>query len=149
MQCLSCSIHQQGVTTVGGLIAASDYFEVRQDYAVPIPGFMIISSKRHVRSMDDFTPAERTDFIEFCCRMRRQMREILGVDEITMVQEENSAHFHLWLFPWYSWMKPFGNDVASLRPIMRYAREHLTTQSHSDAVHGAAQKLKKNCYVMK
>ncbi len=140
--CLGCSLHRGDRNTIGGVIAASHHFEVRQDYAVPIPGFMIIASKRHVKSLDEFSKEERADFIEFVCAVRLQMRRCLNAQEVTMVQEENSGHFHLWLFPWYAWMQPFGNSVAAMKAIMRYAQEHFRDQVYENEVRCVAEKLK-------
>lgn len=140
-QCLGCSIHNEVVATIGGLIASSTYFEVRQDFSVPIPGFMILTSKRHVKGIADFTSEERNDFIEFVYQMRTCMNTCLDIHEVTIVQEENSSHFHLWLFPWYAWMNPFGNDIASLRPIMCYAQKHFKDESYLNDVYRTAKLL--------
>lgn len=53
MNCLSCDLLAGKIDTIGGCVASADYFEARQDYAVPILGFIIIASKRHVQSIDD------------------------------------------------------------------------------------------------
>lgn len=140
--CLGCGLTKGELGTIGGILAETPYFQVRQDYAIPIPGFVIIGSKRHIQSIDEFTPAERTDFIELLYTMRKRMRERLSIDTVYLIQEEDSSHFHIWLFPRYDWMKEFGKEIKSVNPIMQWARENLTKSEDIQAVKEAAEKLK-------
>lgn len=140
--CISCALQRGELETIGGIIATTNYFEARQDYSVPIPGFIIIASKRHIKSIDEFTPEERSDFIEFLYALRKRMREQLGVQIVYLIQEEDATHFHLWLFPQYDWMKKFGSKIKSVKPIMQWAKEHLQTKENLDAVKKAVEKLK-------
>jgi len=59
-----------------------------------------------------------------------------------MVQEEDSSHFHLWLFPRYDWMKQFGKRIQSLPSIIKWAQEHLETVENFKLVKKATEKLK-------
>ncbi len=140
--CLGCALTKGELETIGGIIAETPYFQARQDYAIPIPGFVIIGSKRHIQSIDEFTSAERTDFIELLFTMRKRMRERLSIDTVYLIQEEDSPHFHIWLFPRYDWMKDFGKKIKSVKPIMQWAKEHLTEPENIQAVQEAAEKLK-------
>lgn len=138
--CLKCALQKSELNTLGSIISATEHFQARQDYAVPIPGFVVITSKRHIQSIDEFTSAERTDFIEFVYVMRKRMRCALKIETIYMIHEEDDLHFHLWLFPRYEWMKQFGN--ISIKPIMKWASENLITQENLNAVIEAVEKLK-------
>ena len=121
--CLSCSLLKGELQCIGGIISATEHFVAQQDYAVPIPGFIIISSKRHIQSIDEFNSQERNDFIEFLCKIRKGMRECLKIKTVYLIQEEDASHFHLWLFPRYDWMKQFGKKIKSVKPIMKWAQE--------------------------
>lgn len=140
--CTSCAIQLGTLETIGGVIAKSPYFEARQDYAVPIAGFVPIASIRHIQSIDDFTPQERQDFIEFVCQIRNQMRKQLNIKTIYLIQEEDAAHFHVWLFPRYAWMERFGDKIKSVKPIMEWAKEHLNTPTNIMLVKKAIEDLK-------
>ena len=106
--CTSCALQRGEKESIGGIIAATNYFEARQDYAVPIPGFIIISSKRHIQSIDECTQEERYDFIEFLHKIRCALRQTVAVHTVYIIQEEDAKHFHVWLFPRYDWMEPLG-----------------------------------------
>jgi diadenosine tetraphosphate (Ap4A) HIT family hydrolase len=138
--CISCALQTRKIECI--VIASTNHFEAQQDYVVPIPGFVIIASKRHVQSLDEFTADERKDFIEFVYKMRNGMRTVLNINTVYMIQEEDSAHFHLWLFPWYEWMHTFGQNITSLKSIMKWAQENLNTHENSQIVKETAQKLK-------
>ena len=142
--CLGCAIQSGEVETPGGVIASSEHFEAQQDYEIPIPGFVILTSKRHLVSFDEFTKDEQQDFIKLLCRVRKGMREALGVNTVYFVQEEDTQHhFHVWLFPRYGWMtEEFGRKINSVRPIMEYARKHMKTADNLVKVDQATQKLR-------
>jgi len=142
IDCLGCARHN-GEITIGDIVK-SKYFDIHQDFEIPIPGFIIMSSKRHIQSIDEFTEAEQRDFIKFLCRVRTSLRKVLGVKVVYLIQEEDTSHhFHVWIFPRYDWMtKKFGHKIQSVRPIMEFARENLKTDSNLKKVNNATQKLK-------
>ena len=142
--CLSCAIQKGEVESLGGLIARSNHFHASQDYEIPIPGFVILFSKRHIQSVDEFTEEERKDFIEFLYRLRKAMRQILNIQVVYLIQKEDTSHhFHVWIFPRYDWMaEKFGRKIQSVRPIMEYARENLKTEENLKKVEEATEKLK-------
>ncbi len=143
--CLGCAIQKGDVESPGGSIASSKYFDAHQDYEIPIPGFIILVSKRHLQSVDEFSEAEQRDFIKFLCRLRSGLRKALGINVVYIIQEEDTSHhFHIWIFPRYAWMaKEFGHKIQSVRPIMEYARENLKTAGNLKKVETAVQKLKR------
>ena len=142
--CLGCAIQKGEVESPGGVIASSQYFDAHQDYEIPIPGFVILVSKRHLQSVDEFTHEEREDFIEFLCRLRKAVRQTLNIQVVYLIQEEDTSHhFHVWMFPCYDWMaEKFGRKIQSVRPIMEYARENLKTKENLEKVNEVVEKLK-------
>jgi len=140
--CLACA-REKGEVDLGN-ITKSEYFDAHQDYEIPIPGFIIISSRRHIQSVDEFTEDEQQDFIEFLCRIRSVMRKALGIETTYLFQAEDTTHhFHIWLIPRYSWMtEKFGTKIESVRPIINYSKEFLRTESDIAKVEEATQKLK-------
>jgi hypothetical protein len=43
--------------------------------------------------------------------------------------EERSKHFHVWIFPRLEWMKNYPNSIASIREIMKYAKEIVSNET--------------------
>lgn len=143
VDCLGCVVQRGEIEVIGGIIAKTDHFVVTQDFEIPIPGFLILASKRHLVSLADFSEEERKDFIKFLVKVREAMRNSLDIDKVTVIQEEKSTHhFHVWLFPWYKWMEKIGTDLSSVRKIMEYARKNLKTEVNLKKVREDIKKIK-------
>jgi len=58
----------------------------------------------------------------------------LGItDEVTIIREERSFHFHLWIFPTHDWMiKKFGKGITYIRDICSYARDNATIEDKKE-----------------
>jgi diadenosine tetraphosphate (Ap4A) HIT family hydrolase len=140
--CLSCAFGKGEVDL--GCIVETKYFNAHQDYEVPIPGFIMISSRRHFQSIDEFTRDEQGDFIKILCDMRLAMRKALNIKVVYLFQAEDTLHhFHIWIIPRYGWMeKKFGKKIESVRPIIKYSKEKLKTKSNLKKVDEAIRKIK-------
>lgn len=130
VDCLGCD-RERGDITIGGIVQTA-FFDAHQDFEIPIRGFVILSSRRHIQSMDEFTTEERVDFMNLIVELRRALRETLGIDIVCIIQEEDTSHhFHVWIFPRYPWMEEqFGRKIESVRPIMEHARSHMKTNEN-------------------
>ena len=130
--CLSCAIAQNKVEIRGGSVIRSTHFDVHQDFEIPIPGFMILTSLRHFKSVDEFTDEESVEFMKVLRAARKLQRNVLGINTVYLHQEEDTSHhFHLWMFPRYDWMAAqFGRKAESMRPILEYARNELKTEDN-------------------
>jgi len=143
IDCLSCAIIS-GEVENSGTILRTKHFDVHQDYEIPITGFIILSSVRHLKSVDEFTDEEKAEFMDTLTSIRKAIREALDIQIVYLIQEEDtSAHFHIWLFPRYDWMlEKFGRKIQSVRPIMEYARENMKTEENLNNINIAVKKLK-------
>src|SRR3990167_9499118 len=130
VSCIACAIQSGTVALPVERIAETEYFVAEQDFEYPIEGFLIIASKRHIKSVMELTNEEQKDFIAFLSKCRMAIKEKLGIDEITIVQEEtsSSSHFHVWLFPWLSWMDAKRKKISSIMEIMDMAKTQNSTQ---------------------
>jgi diadenosine tetraphosphate (Ap4A) HIT family hydrolase len=142
VECLGCAIVKNVVEIRGGSVIRTGLFDVSQDFEIPIPGFMIVSSLRHVSSIDEFTSEESLEFIQILKATRKLQREVLGIETVYLYQEEDASHFHMWMFPRYGWMNvQFGRNSESLRPIMEYARDSLKTEENLAQLDSDIEKL--------
>ena len=143
VDCLACA-RERGEVTLGDIVR-SDYFDAHQDFGIPIPGFIIISSRRHVQSIDECTDEEQVDLIRLLARVRAAMRKVLDIRTAYIFQAEDTrhAHFHLWIAPRYPWMEEmFGTRIESLRPIIEYSKQHLRTEESIAEVDAATDALR-------
>jgi diadenosine tetraphosphate (Ap4A) HIT family hydrolase len=129
--CLSCAIIAGATETLGGAILETPNFHAHQDFACPIPGFVIVAAKRHVRCLDELSQDEAAELAHIAHRIRGAQRTSLGLEHVYYIyNEDTTAHLHLWLVPRFAWMNEFGHSVESLRPILVHAKEHMTTPAH-------------------
>ena len=132
--CIGCLIESGKVDASEFVILRTDFFTVNQDLDVPIPGFLIISSRRHVFSVEEFTLEEAKEFGKLVRLVRKGMREIFAANTVYLFQNEaGDSHFHLWMFPRQDWMEPFGDKIESVRPIIEYAKTHMKTRAGWEA----------------
>ena len=143
--CLSCEIVAGERATCGGIIAENDYFHAHQDVAYPVPGLVIVASKRHFNALDEMTPEEITSFMPLVTRIRRAQREVLGIEHTYyFYNEDTNHHFHLWMVPRHPWMEEFGRSVQSLRPALRHARDTMSSERELGALADVSRQLRES-----
>ena len=141
-KCTGCSVINKELVPIGGWIYESKNFVLAQDAEVMIEGFLIIQAKRHVNSLLDFSEEENLELSNLLYQTRKALKELNICEEVTIVQEERSKHFHIWLFPCYDWMKEnFGKGIKYLRDINQYVMENETEEDR--------QKVLKTCERLK
>lgn len=143
VECLSCAVTSGLVEPSGGTIAETEYFHAHQDIAYPIPGLVIVASKRHFYGLDEMTDEEASDYIQFLRRIRAAQREVLSIHHVYyFYNEDTTHHFHTWMVPRYDWMNTFGRSVESVRPVFLHARQRMATDYHLEGVRRAVASLR-------
>lgn len=142
-KCIGCAIGSGQIIPPGGIITETKNFVLHQDPEVPVKGFLIIASKNHIRSISELTLEESSELFQLVYRARLAMKNIEDINEVTIIQEERSRHFHLWLLPRYEWMtNKFGNSLSNIREMMNYCKENLKTKDNIEEVLFVVSKLR-------
>ena len=118
--CMGCAINDGSMLVPGDIIQKTKYFCVHQDPLIPIKGFLVIASTRHIQSISEMEDVEYEDFSKLVRNVHRAIKDVTQVDRFTLVQEERSAHFHFWFFPWTeSVVERYGQpSLSKIREIM-------------------------------
>ncbi len=146
-ECIGCAIAAGEISPPGGLICESEHFVLHQDPEVPVRGFLIISSKKHIQSVTQMSKTEAAELFSLVYRARLAQEQTGQINEVRIIQEERSGHFHLWLLPWEAWMDgKFVNSLASVRDMMRYAKKQRRTEDNVQAVLEEVEALKASIY---
>lgn len=128
VDCLSCAVVNGVLEPTGGVVMETKYFHAHQDLAYPIPGLVIMASKRHFYGLDELTESEAHEYIAVMRRIRQAQRAALGISHVYyFYNEDTTHHFHTWMVPRHDWMKPFGRSIESVRPILLHARNTMTS----------------------
>lgn len=130
-KCIGCSIGNRGITPPGEIIMSTENFVLHQDPEIPIKAFLIIASKKHIKSISELTCEESQELFGLVYRARMALKAIKDIKEVTIIQEERSGHFHLWLLPRYEWMdEKFKNSLSTVREILFYAKNNYKTEEN-------------------
>lgn len=125
-------------------IIITSLFKIEQDQEVPIPGFFIVTSLRKIESIAEFTDEESAEFINLIRKIRKGMKEILGINIVYLFQNEDTEYnFHFWIFPRYDWMEKFGRKIQSVRPIINYAKDNMLDEDNISNVKVCVNKMQK------
>ncbi len=143
--CMACEINKGNLKLFGDVLYENEFFNVMQDIELPIDGFIVIATKRHVEKLTELSDAERTSLMEIANKCLTVLRANAVCDEYTLILEEKkNYHFHLWLMPRADWMiKKFGKVLKNIKPIQEYAKEHLRTPENLANIAKTCEILKK------
>ena len=133
--CIGCSIVKGDIELPGGILYDGKFIILAADPEIPIPGFLIITSKRHIQSFSELLEDERTEIGNTIAWTETAIKELDIAETVTLVQEDRSKHFHIWIFPNQEWMKDkFGLGLQHLREINSYARENATEEDIENVI---------------
>ncbi|MBN2238962.1 MAG: hypothetical protein JW712_04245 [Dehalococcoidales bacterium] len=119
VECMGCAIGSGTMIPPGGVIKETGSFLLHQDPEIPVPGFIVITAKEHVQSILHYNQTARYELIDLIHEAVSAVRELKITERITVIQEERSKHFHVWLFPYYPWMDEyFSSPVSEYREVM-------------------------------
>lgn len=142
--CLGCAIASGEISPPGEIIASTPNFVLHQDPEVPIKGFLIVASRKHIHSIADMSQKEVVECFNLVYRARIALRNLKDISDVSIIQEEGSAHFHIWLRPHYEWMEDrFDHSLSTLRAVNQYARENLNTVESIQEILAAVELIRK------
>lgn len=144
-KCMACEIASENYKPPGGGILYKDeYFIIHQDPYVAIPGFLIISPKRHIYTIDEMTLLELYDMGKLIAIAENSVRKLPGVEYITIIQEEkvSEGHLHIWIFPWHRFiLSQYEHSIENVRTITEHYRYNSQYQQETLI---AAERVKKS-----
>lgn len=142
--CLGCEISNGKLDVFGGLLYQGKSFAVAQDFELPIDGFIIVFSKRHIEKFIELTRKEQVELTNLISKTLNVLEKNRIADEYNVVFEEKAGyHFHIWLMPRHKWMiEKFGKVLKNIKPIQDYALQNMRTQENYD-------KIQKTCNLIK
>lgn len=133
--CMGCSFSNGEIKPINDFIYESDNFFVVQDIEIPLNGFLVISTKKHINSYIELTKEEQYELADILEIGIRSIKELNISDKITLVQEEKSKHFHVWLFPnSEKEIKKFGAGVSYVRSICQDLKENATKEEKEEII---------------
>jgi diadenosine tetraphosphate (Ap4A) HIT family hydrolase len=144
IDCMGCAIRDGAMRVPGGFIQKTQYFCVHQDPLIPLPGFLVIASLRHMQSIADMQDVEYNEFSRLLRTAHYVIKKATGVEYLTIVQEESSIHFHLWFFPWtQNVAEKYGKpSLSNIREIMSDYRKQSISDVEWNELEESIEKIK-------
>ena len=131
IECMGCAISNESMRVPGGFIQRTGHFCMHQDPLIPLPGFLVIASLRHIRSISEMKDPEYEELSHLIRSTHHAIRDATKIEYLTTIQEESSKHFHVWFFPWTApVIKKYGPpSLSKIREIMADYREQPISAS--------------------
>ena len=144
IDCMGCAISTRSMSVPGGFIQRTQHFCVHQDPLIPLPGFLVIASLRHIQSISEMREAEYEEFSRLIRTAHYAIKEATKTEYLTIVQEESSIHFHLWFFPWtQSVTEQYGRpSLIKIREIMADHRKQPVDEARWKELEKSIEKIK-------
>ncbi len=142
--CLGCEIISGNIKPFGGILYKSKNFCVTQDLELPIEGFIIISSIRHVEKLNQLNDEERTELISLAIKITDILTDNDICNDFNLILEEKpNVHFHMWVMPRHQWMQEqFGKVLKNIKPIQDYAINNMRTPENFAKIQSTCNLLK-------
>lgn len=144
IDCMGCAIADGRMSVPGGIIRKAQHFVVHQDPLIPLPGFLVIPSIRHIRSISEMTDSEYDEFAHLIRTTHQGIKDATKIEFLTIVQEESSSHFHLWFFPWTNEViEKYGPpSLTKIRDIMAELRKQTLSTAGWDNLETTIKSIK-------
>lgn len=134
--CPGCAYVRHEFELDCGMAYENERFTMSQDWELPIPGFFIVSPKRHIEKLSEFTVEERNEMFDIADKTVRILREAKICDRFDFIfEEEENRHLHLWILPRYEWMNEIADDIIyNIKTIFEYAKNNFRNSENYDEI---------------
>ena len=133
--CLGCAIVRGHTRPVGGVIARAPGLVLHGVVGPsPVPGWVVLSSERHVRAWYDLDEPAARELGPFAARVMRAQREVLGAEHAyAFAIGDVLRHFHLHLVPRFADTpsRLWGRAVFDAPPADHRPAEELETAARA------------------
>lgn len=135
-ECPACDFSNHLFSLECGMAYEDEMFTLAQDWELPIPGFLVVSPKRHIEKFIELTSVERIKIFEIVDKCIKILINNNVCDKFNVIfEEKDGIHFHIWIMPRYEWMdKLFGNPTKKIGKVFKYAKENLRTKENIDYI---------------
>ncbi len=109
-RCRGCFLKNNKINKYLDPIFENEQIIVSQDMEYPVPAFYIISSTKHISSIEQMDKDMRYNISEMIYIIRKGLQEKFNIKNVTIIQEEKDidSHFHIWILP--IWEKILKSD---------------------------------------
>ena len=143
--CPSCHDLTNKFSVADGDIYQNDLVTLTQDWELPIEGFFVIATKRHVEFMSELTKEEMNEVFTVTNKTIALMREVYpGIRYNVLFEEKENNHFHVWLMPRHDWMFEIagGNPTKNISAVFKHAKSNFINKETTERIRLICGELK-------
>lgn len=145
--CMGCHIvhNFNNPKVCPGQVVKTKHFTIAQDFELPINGFIVISSIRHIGSINEMTKEEKQELLTLIDIVIDCLKRLKVCPQYNVVWEEkDNNHFHVWLVPRHKYLLDAigSNFMKKLGELFNYAKTNLRTKENIKAINDTLKKLK-------
>ena len=124
----------------------NDRFTLSQDWELPIEGFFIVSTKRHIEKLCELTKDERNEMFEIVDKTVKILRDNKICERFDYIfEEKENRHLHVWILPRYNWMNKIVNDIIdNIGIILEYAKTNFRNDENYEEIKRISDIVKNN-----
>ena len=130
--CPACAYAKHEFCLPCGIAYEDENYTLSQDWKLPIPGFLVVSPKRHIEKFIELSGNERIEIFSIVNKTIKILQDNNVCDRFNVIfEEKENRHFHIWIMPRYKWMKDLvGNITENIGEIFDYAERNLKTSEN-------------------
>ena len=145
--CMGCTkaTNAQNEDINPGEIVRTKNFDISQDFELPINGFIVIGSLRHVESINEMTAEEKQELITLIDVVIKYLKKLDVCAQYDVVWEEkDNNHFHVWLMPRHKYLlEALGTNIMKkVGELFDYAKNNLRTEENLKDIYNTIKKLR-------
>lgn len=128
-----------------GEIVRTKNFDISQDFELPINGFIVIGSIRHIESINEMTIEEKQELITLIDVVIFCLKKLDICSQYDVIWEEkDNNHFHVWLMPRHKYLlEAMGtNIIKKIGTLFSYAKNNLRTEENLNTIRKTIELLK-------
>lgn len=143
--CPGCLYAEHKFSLPCGIAYENDKFIFSQDFELPIQGFFVVSTKRHIETFGELTSSERIEIFEIVNKTIEILRKNNICDRFDVIfEEKKNRHFHIWIMPRHKWMEEFRGDIISnIGEIFGYSKTNMRTKENLEKINEITNILRK------
>lgn len=125
--CPGCAFARHEFDLPCGIAYENERFILAQDWELPIPGFLIISPKKHAEKLEELSLDEKNEMFKIADKTIKILRNNNICERFNLVLEEKEGkHIHLWVMPRHDWMFTLCDGIINdIGKIREYAKINL------------------------
>ena len=146
-ECIGCTKANSvnNINVNPGEIIKTKNFDISQDFELPINGFIVIGSKRHIISINEMTAEEKQELIVLIDVVIASLKKLNVCSQYDVVWEEKeNSHFHVWLTPRHKYLlETMGtNIIKKIGDLFEYAKKNLRTDENIKSIYNTIEDLR-------